>query len=373
MAESLGLCSKDAVNHQPDIVDVVESPTVPPAASDVLAEIASYWQSGIEERKVRSLCPDTRRLHLTYSSFIPKQLLTELREKFGLKEVTATNARGSRSDKSTFVIWDRVRGLGLVVITSVDSEIAGNRSSGAKQPESFKLNSAGIMIAVVGGDGSGKTSLLNSLEQWLEPLSITRFHFGKPRWSRTTSSLRTLLKMIRWLGFSQYIYASQAQELYEQESIEWGSFNLSHYDLLIREALIARDRMLAYRLARRSANRGSIVLCDRYPLRQIAGIDYGMVEKLASSRSGTWIKYINKLESRWYSRILPPDMIFVLRLPPELAVGRKTEEDASFVSRRNQAIWSLNQQAFPEAIFVDAQQSAAEVLASVKSQIWQKL
>ena len=226
------------------------------------------------------------------------------------------------------------------------------------------------MIAVVGGDGSGKTSLLNSLEHWLEPLSLTRFHFGKPRWSWTTRSLRSLLQMIRFLGFSRYLYASQAQQLPECNS--W-KLSLSSYDLLIREALLARDRFLVYRLARRAANRGNIVLCDRYPLPQIAGIDYGVIEKLAGPHCGTWIEHIKKFESRWYSKILPPDMTFVLRLPPELAVSRKVDEDASFVRVRNQAIWSLQQEEFPEAIFVDAERPAEEVLDSVKSRIWQEL
>ena len=54
------------------------------------------------------------------------------------------------------------------------------------------------MITIVGGDGSGKSTAVDGLYEWLAPeFDTTRVHMGKPRWSLLTVAVRVCSK---WAG-----------------------------------------------------------------------------------------------------------------------------------------------------------------------------
>jgi thymidylate kinase len=78
------------------------------------------------------------------------------------------------------------------------------------------------------------------------------------------------------------------------------------------------------------------------------------------------------MEKRYYRQISAPDFLIVLRLPPDIAVQRKVEEDAESVRKRSQEIWELDWQQ-TNAHVVDASRSQAKVLSELKSLIWSKL
>jgi thymidylate kinase len=79
-----------------------------------------------------------------------------------------------------------------------------------------------------------------------------------------------------------------------------------------------------------------------------------------------------RLEQRSYERLRPPDVLVVLRLEPEVAVARRTDEDADFVRTRNREVWEADWAA-TAAHVVDASRPADDVLAEVKSVVWAAL
>ena len=109
------------------------------------------------------------------------------------------------------------------------------------------------MIAILGGDGAGKTTALQGLYGWLSKTFETRVvHMGKPAWSPLTVTVRSLLKVGQMLG----LYPLEASF---EATIEQKSRVSPGYPYLIREVLRARDRYTTYLRARRFAARGGLV------------------------------------------------------------------------------------------------------------------
>ena len=79
-----------------------------------------------------------------------------------------------------------------------------------------------------------------------------------------------------------------------------------------------------------------------------------------------------RLEQWYYRRITAPDVIMVLRVEPELAVRRKTDEPADYVRGRARVIWETDWSG-TAAHLVDAGRSLPEVLADLKAIVWSEI
>ena len=129
-------------------------------------------------------------------------------------------------------------------------------------------------------------------------------------------------------------------------------------------ALDKRKKLVA---ARRGANRGLIVLADRYPQNQILGFNDGPL----LTRLTVVPRWLRRFEGAAYtlSRRLPPDLVIKLVVTPETAARREPEMDPAVIRERIAALQRLE---LPGArvVCVDAEQPLAEVIRAVKHEIW---
>jgi thymidylate kinase len=232
-----------------------------------------------------------------------------------------------------------------------------------------RLASGGAMIAILGGDGAGKTTLRRALYQWLsKDFDVLQVHLGKPKWSWLTIAIRATVKVGRMLGL--YPFITTASIRYADPGTAPA---FPGYPVLLREVCAARDRYLSYIRARRLANGGNLVISDRFPLTWITTMDGPQVEHLVRSKERSRrVERLIEIERSYYRRITPPEVLIVLRLDPEIAVQRRADEDQVSVRARSREIWELdwNGQA---AHVIDASRPREEVLARVKSVIWREL
>jgi thymidylate kinase len=283
-----------------------------------------------------------------------------------LQERLQANARRPLLIDTSLKLWRRV---GVAV---------GRRvfRSSAK----YRLEPGGAIIAIVGGDGAGKSTAVDGLYSWLsKDFEVRRVHLGKPAWSWTTITIRAVLKIGQLLG----LYPVEASF---EETLQQKSLVSPGYPWLIREVCRARDRYWTYINARRVAANGGLVILDRFPLAQIQLMDGPQAERfirelmarpqserfLSPDSASRLARFLVKQEERYYHQVALPELLIVLRVDPEIAVQRKTEEDAESVRERSTEIWELNW-SDTTAHVVDASKSRAEVVSQLKALIWSEL
>jgi thymidylate kinase len=238
-----------------------------------------------------------------------------------------------------------------------------------------RLAAGGSLVAIVGGDGAGKSTAVDDLSTWLgKEILTTTVHLGKPPRSLLSRAVRGAMGLAASIRRSP---TSSKEAL--RASLDGSSdMTIRSRARLVWEVCTARDRYRAYRRARRAASDGAIVVCDRFPLEEIRTMD-GAVTAAdpATATRGRLVEALAARERRYYERIARPDLLVVLRADPDVAMERRRGGPGeSLVRPRSEEIWGIDWGAAATttpAIVIDAGASMAEVRARIRSAVWSSL
>jgi hypothetical protein len=231
-----------------------------------------------------------------------------------------------------------------------------------------RLARAGATVAIVGGDGSGKSTAVEGTAAWLGgPLRVRRTHLGKPRPSLVTLAVKGPMYLARSAGLLPGTAASIDPRTVTPEEFPGNAWALWHL-------LTARDRLRDYRKARRVADDGGVVVSDRWPLPQIRLMDGPRTTWLLDhgQRFGRVTRALARAEGRVYAQMAPPDVLVVLRLDPEVAVARRSDEEECYVRARNTEVRDVDWSG-TDAVVVDATLPPEKVLAAIRRTVWARL
>jgi len=231
----------------------------------------------------------------------------------------------------------------------------------ASRPVSPKQPAAGgAIIAIAGADGAGKSTAVEALAERLgKTFAVISAHLGKPPKSWTTRGLRNIAR-----GRSAYLLL--AQRLGRPAP----SRATEH---AVLATALARDRYLTARRIRRIATNGGLVLCDRFPLRQLKLMDGPRVERVRDPNRWRWLTdRLAARERSYYRAIPPPDVLIVLLVDPEIAVARQSTESPDSIRSRWREVLSVDWDALPAHV-VDAAQPREAVLSRLETLIWSEI
>ena len=222
----------------------------------------------------------------------------------------------------------------------------------------------GLFIVLVGGDGAGKTTMLDELSGWLSGVfEVSRLHMGKPEWSTTTIVIRGILK----IGTLLHLYPFEG-DVYESSPRVHG------YAWFIRAVCTARDRYLTYLHAQRASPNGRVVLCDRFSLPGFMDMDGPQCQQAlkVKGQANRFLRFLTAREASYYQQIGLPDLLIVLKVDPEVAVQRKVDESAESVRARSTEVFERDWTRLPAHV-IDAAESKAEISGQIKRLVWEHI
>ena len=236
--------------------------------------------------------------------------------------------------------------------------------------------SGGAVIAIVGPEATGKSTLLAEMRKWLgEHFAVYQIHAGKPKSTLLTAFPNLLVPALRFVlptYRSSRIETQNAAEVQEKKSQKV-------YPLIsaIRSALLAYDRRALLIRAFARASNGSIVLCDRYPSLSPGSPDGPQLSQFPISEAGYPIQFrLSHLEKQIYEEIPPPDLVILLTVPVEVAILRNKNrgkvEPEDFVRLRHAQSSNLE---FEKAHVykINTDQPLDKTILEVKKAIWNAL
>jgi hypothetical protein len=216
------------------------------------------------------------------------------------------------------------------------------------------LTGNGVVVAVVGADGSGKSRLTRDLESWLgAKLGVRHVYFGQPK-----------------SGF-WYKLLNKPGSLARARQVRSGPLPLlSRYTDPLKWMMLGRHRRRMMRGARQLASKGSIVIAERFPLPEFesmrAPMDGPRLQQDLESPA-SWARY----EQRQYDAIGLPDLLIVLDTDLKTLRSRKLDLGVEEHSSKVAAVSAL--EPGPGRVILDAGEPYEEVLLEAKTALWETI
>jgi thymidylate kinase len=163
----------------------------------------------------------------------------------------------------------------------------------------------GSMVAIAGLDGSGKSSAVEMLSQWLsDEFTVQTFHFGRPPTTWVTWPIRILLWVRGVLGSTSPVASLQDTSKHSEIGI-LGK---------VRYLALAFERNSLMKKANRFSLNGGVAILDRYPSETIGKMD--------SPRIADQSRLLGRIESILYKGMPIADLLLKLNVDVEEAVKR---------------------------------------------------
>lgn len=236
----------------------------------------------------------------------------------------------------------------------------------------------GLIVALLGADGSGKSTQVKQLVKWLGwKLDVGYVYFGSGDGPATLP--RRLLQLLgkAWYSFrvkrdntrNEVNMDDQKSDLQKERS---GILRKIYQGLLA--VALAREKCLRIANAVRARNKGMIVVCDRFPQNQFPGYNDGPQLEAWLDFSRPW-SFMAKIEQKLYRQLssVSPDIVFKLHVVPETAVMRKPDTPLYMVEKKIAAIRTLTFHPYSKVVDVDAEQPLQMVELEIRKVIWNEL
>jgi dTMP kinase len=197
----------------------------------------------------------------------------------------------------------------------------------------------GLLIALEGGEGAGKTTQARLLAIWLREQGYDVVTTQEPGATKMGMRLRALLLDTAHAGMSP-----------RAETLMYAADRAEHVDSVIRPAL----------------ERGAVVVTDRYVDSSIAYQGRGRNQPVGE------VAGLNE----WATRGLVPDLTIVLDLPPAVGIGRRSPsadrleaEPADFHERVREGFLAQARAAPERYLVLDATQPPEEISRRIQERL----
>jgi thymidylate kinase/energy-coupling factor transporter ATP-binding protein EcfA2 len=218
------------------------------------------------------------------------------------------------------------------------------------------LPSRGLIVAVIGCDGSGKSTLSSSLQKvfgW--KLDSHHIYLGE------RDRLKKMVKRVKKTSSQREVGRKSSRPLWRVLLKDVLFLTHAHY----RKWQLLKSQSIRMR--------GGIVFTDRYPQDQYVGINDGP-KILQADSSHVFHKYLWRLEKRMYENMtmVHPDIVIRIDVPVEIASIRTGDHSPEELRVKLEILNKINYQ--EKLMFgVDGAESSGDVLRETVGLVWDAL
>lgn len=218
----------------------------------------------------------------------------------------------------------------------------------------------GLLIAFVGSEASGKSTLSNNIFEWLsDRFDVVHIHLGKPK-----KNWRTMLiwQCIYIYSFFKKLFKIKKISNEDQDSQD--AINMPHPFVSWLDSVDRRECIKKYHYM---LMEGSTVITDRYPSEFMDGPRIKGNSRITN--------YLSKLEKSNYLSMPHPDLVIKAEAPLETTLSRnklrKNPEPETFVRARFELARKINFK-YSEMITIDTTNEYSATFNEVQRIIWRR-
>jgi len=220
-----------------------------------------------------------------------------------------------------------------------------------------EISNGGKIIAIVGIDGSGKTSVVSEMQYFYSrQMNVTRVFLGNGQ-----SGASWYRKLIFNFYGTKFKNSKEGKFTKKRTS--------TFYALWILLCLFDKENNLKKAIKARA--NGNLVLSDRWPQNKISGTFDGARLDFEMSKNFI-VRYVQNRELKFLklSKLISPDLVIKLKIDPEVSVIRKPNELSLAEAKSNSSI--LDELVWNECRHdvIVANDDFITVSESVKQKIW---
>ena len=218
----------------------------------------------------------------------------------------------------------------------------------------------GLAVAFVGPDGSGKSTLTTEVAQWLSrEIAVITTYGGSGKGSASTRR-----RLLQHMGDITRPKRPAAQPVPPRGARLFGK--------MLWVLALARERRRWAARVRRARSLGLVVLSDRLPQTQFAGLNDG-------PRYAEWLdapSMLRRLVARREqgsfrdAELVPPDVVIRLNVPVEVAARRKPDTPPDQLRRKVEIVSQLTFPPATRVIEINGAQPLERVLRAVQTELW---
>jgi hypothetical protein len=322
------------------------------------AQLASRVDREVLRARAAQLLDERSAAALADAWLDPRPLHQQRELRRRVRRATACFRTCSRIESSLRGLW---RGL----LAAFDT--LNKRALRWPRPWNRRVAGGGIVVAVIAVDGAGKSTLVRGVCDWLGGhVDVLPLYFGtgdgRPSWF--LAPLKALAPIAARLLPRKPRGSSHGPVTDGTPGLAYG------VSMCVWASVLALEKRVKLRTAHRAANRGMVVITDRFPQDQIFDFNDGPL--LPHLRGIP--RWLRAFEASAYAlaRELRPDLVLKLVASPELIAAREPTMDPGVIRARTSSVERLTFGGAP-VIAISASQPAAEVLHAAKVAIWRAL